>query len=141
MAMSGGGKFGPRAAIARLLLSLFLVFATYNPGGRSYWHWLMAGDGLDAPRLLVGLVLLSFYMSLVVATWEVIGFTGMFLGAAICLVTSLQLAHLGLIDLANESTVAMTLCVTAAAVIALGLCFSFVFSRLTGILHTRGSVH
>ena len=29
---------------ARLLFSLFIVYATYNPSGRSYWHWAWEGE-------------------------------------------------------------------------------------------------
>lgn len=141
MAAIGKGRpFGASAAFARLLLSLFLVLSTYNPSGRSYWHWLVS-DGAIGPKLLVGLVLVAVYVALVVATWEVIGFTGMFLTAAICLGGTLLLADIELLDLTNDTTVALLLCITFAVVIAVGLSFSFVFSRVTGILHTRGSIH
>jgi hypothetical protein len=139
-AIGQGRPFGLGAAFARLLLSLFLVLATYNPSGRSYWHWLVS-DGSIGPKLLVGLVLVAVYVALVVATWEVIGFTGMFLTAAICLGGTLLLADAELLDLTNDTTVALLLCITFAVVIAVGLSFSFVFSRVTGILHTRGSIH
>jgi hypothetical protein len=136
----GNGAFGAGGAFARLLFSLFLVLATYNPSGRSYWHWLLA-DGATGPKLLVGLVLVAVYVALVVATWEVIGFTGTFLTATICLGGTLLLADLGLLDLTDDTTVALLLCLSVAVVIAVGLSFSFVFSRVTGILHTRGSIH
>lgn len=43
----------------RLLLAGFFVFATYNPTGRSYYHWLMQDAGpLTALQVLVGVVLL-----------------------------------------------------------------------------------
>ncbi len=139
-ALQKNGPFGPGAAFTRLLLSLFLVLATYNPSGRSYWHWLLS-DGGTGPKLLVGLVLVAIYVALVIATWEVIGFTGMFLTAAICLGGTLLLADFDLLDLADDTTVALLLCITFAIVIAVGLSFSFVFSRVTGIIHTRGSIH
>jgi hypothetical protein len=133
-------KFGVQSAIARLLFSAFLVFATYNPSGRSYWHWLQAGGPIGL-QVIIGLVLLAGYVALLVATWEVIGFSGMFLTAAICLSVAFELFKLGLIDLQDEATFGLLVCVTLAVVIAFGMSFSFIFARLTGIVHTRGSIH
>lgn len=135
-----GDKFGASAVLFRLLLSLFLVFATYNPSGRSYWHWLQS-DAPLVPKLLVGVILLAAYTALLVATWEVIGFSGVFLASTICLGFALELGRLAVIDLTDGTTVALVLCCTASAVIAFGMSFSFIFGRLTGIVHTRGVIH
>lgn len=135
------GVFGASGIVARMLFSFFLVFATYNPTGRSYWHWVTEDALSGGLKLIVGLVLLALYATLLLATWEVIGFAGIFLVAAICLSVAWQLGQLGLIDLADIATFETVLLVTAAAVIGWGMSFSFLFARLTGIIHTRGSVH
>jgi hypothetical protein len=33
-------KFGLMSFVSRLLASLVMVFATYNPAGFSYFHWV-----------------------------------------------------------------------------------------------------
>lgn len=138
--LKGGGKFGAAGIAARVLLSLFIVFATYNPTGRSYYHWVAAG-GLDVPRLAVGLILLGTYIALVFATWEVIGFSGIFLVGAICLSIAWWLDELGLISLASDVTFIMVVMVTLSIIIAWGMSFSFLFTRITGIVHTRTALH
>ena len=60
--------FGLSGITARMLLSLFIVYGTYNPSGRSFYHWAIA-DGPVTPRLLIGLVILGTYVSLLYATW------------------------------------------------------------------------
>jgi len=139
-ASSGGGKFGPAGIAARTLLSLFIVFATYNPSGRSYYHWLIEG-GLDVPRLAVGLILLGTYVALAFATWEVIGFSGIFMVGAICLSVAWWLDELGAIDLASDVTFLLVMAFTFAIIIAWGMSFSFLFTRITGIVHTRTALH
>lgn len=135
------GVFGFAGLVARMLFSFFLVFATYNPSGRSYWHWTTEGMLSLGLKLNVGLVLIALYAMLLLATWEVIGFAGIFLVAAICLSVAWQLGAMGVIDLAHVTTFETVLLATAAIVIGWGMSFSFIFARLTGILHTRGSVH
>lgn len=138
--LKGGATFGLQSVVSRLLFSCFLIFATYNPSGRSYWHWLMA-DGAIGPRLIVGLVLVGSYVVLLIATWEVIGFSGMFLVALICLSGAWELHKLAVIDLRDGGTFALAVCVTASIVLAFGMSFAFIYSRMTGIIHTRGSTH
>lgn len=133
--------FGLAGLLLRMLLSSFLVFATYNPSGRSFWHWLADDSASTGGKLIVGLVLLALYTMLLLATWEVIGFSGIFLVATIALSIAWQLDQFAVIDLTNTATFEMVLLVTAALVIGWGMSFSFIFARLTGILHTRGSVH
>ncbi len=137
---NGNGKFGVAAIAARILLSLFLVFATYNPSGRSYYHWLLE-SGLDVPRLAVGLILLGTYIALVFATWEVIGFSGIFLVGAICLSVAWWLDELGAIELASDVTFLLVMSITFSIIIAWGMSFSFLFARITGIVHTRTALH
>ena len=73
--------------------------------------------------------------------FEVIGFSGMFVVALICLSIAWWLDEINTIDLANEGTLGLTLCITLGMVMAWGMSFSFLFARLTGIMHTRGSIH
>jgi len=140
MAATSGRPFGAIGVVARVLLALFLVFATYNPSGRSYYDWAIL-EGPILPRLIVGLILMGAYISLLYAVWEVIGFSGMFVVALICLTIAWWLDETGIIDLADPSTLRLVLCSTLGVVIGWGMSFSFLFSRLTGIMHTRGSIH
>ena len=132
--------FGLGGITARMLLSLFIVFGTYNPSGRSFYHWLFA-DGPITPRLLIGVVLAGTYVSLLYATWEVIGFMGMLLVVAFCVAATLMLDQGNLITLTDGTTVQLAILSTLAFTMGWGMSFSLLFARLTGILHARASIH
>ena len=132
--------FGLGGITARMLLSLFIVFGTYNPSGRSFYHWLFA-DGPITPRLLIGVVLVGTYVSLLYATWEVIGFMGMLLAVAFCVAATLMLDQGNLITLTDGTTVQLAILSTLAFTMGWGMSFSLLFARLTGILHARASIH
>ena len=133
-------SFGIGGITSRILLSLFIVFGTYNPSGRSYFHWAFA-DGPITPRLLIGLVILGTYVSLLYATWEVIGFVGMLLVVAFCIATALMLEQLDLISLADDTTIRLVALTTLSFTMGWGMSYSLLFARLTGILHARASIH
>jgi hypothetical protein len=47
---------------ARLAISIFLVFATYNPSGYSYYHWAIdTHGGPPALKVMVGLAIALLY--------------------------------------------------------------------------------
>jgi len=63
----------------RLLGSLVLVLATYNPSGTSYFHWVTQADGLGPLHLAVGIMLLIGWTILWVATWRALETLGVVL--------------------------------------------------------------
>jgi Family of unknown function (DUF6524) len=132
--------FGLSGITARMLLSLFIVYGTYNPSGRSFVHWALA-DGPITPRLLIGIVILGTYVSLLYATWEVIGFLGMTLVVAFCVAAALMLEQADLVSLSDWTTVRLVALTTLAFTMGWGMSFSLLFARLTGILHARASIH
>ena len=54
--------FDVSSIVVRLSLSLTVVFGTYNPTGRSYFHWVVEGN-LDTLvfKTLIGLMLVGIY--------------------------------------------------------------------------------
>jgi hypothetical protein len=67
----------------RLIASIVLLFATYNPEGRSYFHW-MAADGWAVTPLkaFVGVCLLVGWVFLLRSTVQSLGALGTVLAAA-----------------------------------------------------------
>lgn len=58
----------------RFAAGLILVFATYNPGGFSYFHWLMSGFGDADPSstgLTSGVALKAFAGAILVVGWAI----------------------------------------------------------------------
>ena len=67
-------SFGFQGFVARWLMAMFLVLATYNPSGYSYVGWitqLSSGDWIL--KLLVGLVLAILYATFGLATQRSLG--------------------------------------------------------------------
>ena len=136
---SGAAYFGLSGIASRILFSLFIVFATYNPSGRSFYHWVLA-DGPITPRILVGLILFGTYASLLYATWELLGFAGMLLVIAICISAAYMLEQANLIDLQDSDTRWIVVLTTIGVTMGWGMSYSLLFVRLTGIQHARATL-
>ena len=136
---SGAAYFGLSGIASRILFSLFIVFATFNPSGRSFYHWVLA-DGPITPRILVGLILFGIYASLLYATWELLGFAGMLLVIGICVSAAFLLEQVDLISLQNPDTRWIVALTTVAVTMGWGMSYSLLFVRLTGIQHARATL-
>ena len=90
--------FDWKAALARVLFSLFVVFAVYDPSGRSYWHWLWDGSGHFWPKLTVGLLLMIVHAAILGTLFGALGRKGVALVTIAVLsawITLAQLTELG----------------------------------------------
>jgi Family of unknown function (DUF6524) len=136
---SRAANFGLSGIASRILLSLFIVFGTYNPSGRSFYHWVLA-DGPITPRILVGLLLFGTYASLLYATWELIGFAGMLLVIGICISAAYMLEQANMISFENSDTRWIIALTTLGVTMGWGMSYSLLFARLTGIQHARATL-
>jgi Family of unknown function (DUF6524) len=65
--------FNAISLLLRWLVALFGVFATYNPSGYSYYHWLQHDGGYVSLRVLAGVALAIFYVVYLRATLRSLG--------------------------------------------------------------------
>ena len=63
-----------RGFLLRFLGALVLVFATYNPEGRSFTHWVVRFDELTPAKAFVGVVLTIGWVAVFTAAWRSLGF-------------------------------------------------------------------
>ena len=82
MASAQRSKFTWTNYLIRLMFALVLVFATYNPSGWSYVHWVRAHGELDAYVALAGVVLLIGWAIFLRATVRSLGVIGTTLAVA-----------------------------------------------------------
>jgi Family of unknown function (DUF6524) len=122
-----------RSFLLRLVGAAALLFATYNPEGRSYLHWL-AADGwrLTPLKAFVGVCLLVGWVFLLRATVESLGALGTllataFFGTLIWLVVSW--AHL---EPKTSKGLTYLILLGIAAVLSTGSVFSIWRRRMTG---------
>jgi len=118
--------------LVRLLAAVLLVFATYNPSGWSYVHWVRGAGGGPLPlKVLAGLALAAGWVFCVKATLRSLGHVGTALAAAFFGVLIWLFVDLRGTDV-EGATLAWIVLACLAATLAVGLSFSFVKRRVTG---------
>lgn len=118
--------------LIRFLMSLVLVFATWNPTGWSYAHWLMNTlPSVNAPLAFVGVVLLIGWILFLHATLDSLGVLGILLAGAFFGTFTWLLFDQGWLSASNDvlSYVALAL---IAAVLSLGMSWAHIWRRLSG---------
>ena len=121
---------------ARLLIAGFLIFATYNPTGRSYYHWMASGDVLAAWKVVTSGLLLVAYGVVVPVAVRALGFGGVVLttGATTTTVWLLiETGYVSVITARDQTWVALGVLVV---VLGVGLSWMTVARVLDGQLRT-----
>lgn len=121
--------------LIRLVATAALVFATYNPGGWSFAHWVKEGfanGGLGPEHFVVGVVLVIGWIILLTATFRSMGGLGLILGAALFGGLVWLLIDVGVLSIDSTSELTWVILIVASIVLAIGLSWSHVWRRLTG---------
>jgi len=119
--------------LARWLAAMFLVFATYNPSGRSYYHWVLGAD--QAPWALqaaVGIALAACLLAFLVASLKALGLFGLVLAGAVLSSTLWTLQDVGVLGEGDRFAEEATLLAFLASLLAIGVCWSHIKLRLSG---------
>jgi Family of unknown function (DUF6524) len=121
----------------RWLAITALVFATYNPSGYSYLHWLTEWQQEQlALKAAVGFVLAGLFWLLLVAAWLVLRLIGVLLLAAITLSLALTAWQLGMVPPTAASVQFLLLAMLATA-LTFGVSYGHIRYRLTGQVQSR----
>ncbi|MBT8421934.1 MAG: hypothetical protein HKN56_11400 [Gammaproteobacteria bacterium] len=118
----------------RLLLSIVLVFATYNPTELSAFHWITGAEDLGAIHFLVAVLLFIGWVILWVATWRSLETLGVVLGAVALGALVWVLIDLGWLDTSTSEAITWVVLVCLALLLSIGLSWSHIWRRLTGQL-------
>jgi len=131
-------SFGIQRFVTRWLAAMFLVLATYNPSGYSYYHWVSELDiGNWILKILVALVLGILYATFGLATRRSLGRLGIAAWLLFFAVVTWMLVDFGLIRIAGSGTVATIVLVDLANLLAIGLSWSYLRARLSGQADTN----
>jgi len=125
--------FNALSFVLRWLLCLFVVFATYNVTGYSYYHWI-TGDypGDSALKTLAGCLLLIAYGNFIIVSWRSMGPVGISAASAILTTLFYLLDEYALLDFAQPYTMATITGFFFATLLAVGISLSHVKVRLIG---------
>jgi hypothetical protein len=123
--------FGPINFILRWLFTLFLVFATYNPSGRSFFLWAKCGVSPATMVAVAAIMLIACNAFLIRSTWRSIKPIGALLVVIFLVLFNVMLAGLISVTISAEMVVVMSL-VSLSALLAIGVSFSAIRARLSG---------
>ena len=118
--------------VLRWLIALLGVFATYNPSGHSYYHWVQQDGGSTSLRVFAGVALVIFYVVYLRATLRSLGSIGIGLTTALFGSVAWLLTQWHLVDLSvpnEQSTVSLAI---TASVLGVGMSWSAIRYRISG---------
>ena len=120
---------------ARFVLALGVVLATFNPTGRSYYHWVRHAleQGSAGPlHAFIGVVLAIGWAILLVATLRSLGWLGLMLACAFFGTLVWWLSDAGVLPTESAGAVTWIALVCLAGVLSLGVAWGHVWRRVTG---------
>ena len=135
--MATGTRFGWDGFLVRFVFAIIVVFATYNPEGTSYYHWVSeALSEFSILKAFVGVVLLIGWVILLRASIGSLGFIGILLAAAF-----FGLAIWLIIDVLGLSTdnfriISYIVGIMLASVLSIGVSWSHIRRRISGQVDT-----
>ena len=119
--------------LLRLMAAAVLVFATYNPTTKSYYHWLSEHISNPTPLMaLAGILLLIGWTIYLRATGRSLGVFGLLLASAFFGVLLWMVIDWGWVK--PDSVEALTWIIEAilCGVLAIGISWSHIRRRMTG---------
>jgi hypothetical protein len=122
---------------ARVMFAAFLVFGTYNPSGRSYFHWMHDSTASATWKLIVSFLLAIAYGVALPIVYRALGFGGLALTTTLATTTSWALVEAGWISLAAPNAPVWIGLAVLAFVLGVGLCWMLFGRILDGQLRTR----
>lgn len=116
----------------RFLAALILVFATWNPSGWSFVHWLMNTlPNVTAGLVFVGVVLMIGWFLFLHATLKSLGLVGIILALAFFGSLTWFMFDLGWLS-AGQEVLSYVILVVISAILAVGMAWSDIWRRLSG---------
>lgn len=142
--MANAESIGAGGIAARFGLAVAVVFCTFNPWGRSFFHWtvepLFASGGgigtLGPVKVLAGLVLLVGWIICGQATRRSLGIKGALLVLAVLGAIVWLLYDQGVLKTGSSRTVELIALIGVSAVLAIGMSWSHLSRKLTGQVDT-----
>ena len=130
MAYKGIGWSG---FLLRLLAAFVLVFASYNPSGYSYYHWVVEQISSPTPWLaLAGILLLIGWAIFLRATTRSLCVIGLLLAAALMGVLLWMMIDWGWFHADSLKSVTYIVLVVLCWILAIGVSWSHIRRRITG---------
>lgn len=140
-----GDSVTAKGILVRALISLVVVYATFNPEGYSFFHWAlnpvfqgqMEVARTELPiKLLAGLLLLGVWIFFVQTTRRSIGWKGALLVLAILGTLVWALIDGNLLKPGSSRAIGHIVLIALALVLTLGMSWSHISRRVSGQIDT-----
>jgi Family of unknown function (DUF6524) len=143
-AASRSSRSGALGLLARMLMPLVLVYATWNPSGRSFYHWVIQPlfDGtfrIGPLQVLVALLLIAGWVVVLQATFRSLGAGGSLLVAGIFVCLAWLLIDRGVFKPSGAKAYAHIGLIALSLVLAVGTSWAIVTRKLTGQVEVDAS--
>ncbi len=141
--MANGENITGSGLLIRFVSALALVYATFNPEGISYYHWVVeplrtgvATGGPMALKFLLGIALLIGWAIFIQATRRSLGIGGVILVAAVGVGLIWLLIELKILSPTSTRAIGHVILIVTALILAVGMSWSHVSRRLSGQVDT-----
>jgi len=135
--MADKNHFGWNSFLVRFIFAIIVVFATYNPEGVSYYHWIAAENAtFSVLKAFVGVILLIGWVILVRATQASLGLFGILLAAAFFGLAIWLIIDVFGLSADNQRVISYIIEIMLACVLSIGVSWSHVRRRITGQVDT-----
>ena len=123
----------PAVLISRMLIAAIVVFATYNPTGKSVFHWVSNNENpSDAWVILGAIVAILANVALLIAAWKALGK----LGTIIIIILFAALVYLSLqegwVSAESNTSLQWLALILYSAFLGIGLSGAIIWRRATG---------
>ena len=126
-------RFSWNNFLVRLVAALVLVFATYNPHGYSYYHWVVTQLPMyTSVQVFAGVVLLIGWAIFIRATFRSLGAIGIFLATAFFGTLLWVVVDSGFIAPNDVQGVTDLALVALSGVLSAGISWSHIRHRVSG---------
>jgi hypothetical protein len=121
-----------RVIASRWLMVATLVFGTYNPSGRSYWHWLLATPDITPFQAFVGIFLFIALVTVARMAFAALGFPGIVTVLALILASILIELGLGLTRFRDIRITDYTILFWVTTILGFGVSWAILQKAITG---------
>ncbi|GAB6057028.1 DUF6524 family protein [Desulfonatronum parangueonense] len=125
-------KFGVYSVLLRWMLIAGIILGTYNPSGRSYYHWATTADVEISLKISVGLILFALNMIFVRLTFRSMGLSGALVLTLVVTSVAVTLPRMGWVTLVNLDMFILYVILFFSFALTLGVSWSALRTRLSG---------
>lgn len=125
------------ALLIRVIVSAIIVFGTYNPTGKSVYHWIANHPNpTDAWVVLAGIVTVLAVFSLLIASWKTFGMLGTSIIAILFAAVAYLFVQEGWVAAGQNNSIQWLLLAMLSLFFGLGLAGAIIWRQLTGQIVT-----